>query len=297
MSTPWKLCSASGHGVFFSWSLRRCGANFWLEHLRQINQKLLRYKLRPLSRLLLFVSDFAGLSILPKGGDAKGNSSVTSPPKAIGVVFTRWGSRVCPKHTTKLYDGMMAGPGSAQYGGGTSFLCMHPEPQFNDMSEIPKKNRLFGVEYANTLVGQKNLEQDAACAVCQHNTALSTYVQWGRMSCSNGHTTHYSGYIMASIFTEYSSENICVDFERAVHSTSTKLKGGSSKLYTTEFHATDDSKHAKDTTTTQTYPRHRELACAVCSPPKPPAPPTCQDFPGWTDAYGDGCSTPYYSDG
>ena len=202
---------------------------------------------------------------------------------------------------------MMAGPGSTQKAGGTSFLCMHPEPQFSDMSESsnPRRNDLFGVEYASAAVGGKNPDQDAACAVCQHITALSTYVQWGRTSCSNGHTTHYSGYVMASTYKDYMTNHICVDSERAVHITSTNLEhltgDGSSKLYTTEFYysaTANKKKGASDTTTTTpAYPHHREVACAVCSPPRPPAPPTCRNYPGWTDAYGDGCSTPYYSDG
>ena len=56
------------------------------------------------------------------------------------------------------------------------------------------------------------------------------------MSCSNGHITQYSGFVMASRYNEYKTESICVDLARETHSTSSaNKKGTSSKLYTSKF--------------------------------------------------------------
>ena len=218
---------------------------------------------------------------------------VLSSAHAKGVVFTRWGSRFCPPNTIKLYDGIMAGEQRAHRGGGINYLCMHPEPQFpaNYSDNDQKSNELYGVEYMDTGALDNRHSQDAACVVCQHKTAKSVYVQWGRVSCSNGHVTQYSGLIMASGAKFYKMESICVDLERAVHSTSNSALTSSAKLFTTEFvsseKATDD----------QVYTDYREVACAVCSPLEFPSAPTCQNARGWTDLYGDDCSTPFYSTG
>ena len=186
-------------------------------------------------------------------------------------------------------------------------LCMHPDPQhpagFGDKQQ-KQSSALHGVEYANNLnnmVGASS-HKDAACAVCQHNTATSVYVQWGRVKCSNGHITQYSGLVMASQVGDIFSfsqdknarrtENICVDLERVTHRTSNPEKESGAKLYTTEFFT-----KAESSPNEQVYPKHREVACAVCAPRDVPSLPECTDIRGWTDLYGDDCSTSYYSDG
>ena len=216
-------------------------------------------------------------------------------PTSIGTVFTRWGSKSCPQHSTKLYDGFMAGSLHDAPGGGTNFLCMHPEPEYpygykdtNDHST----NNLYGVEYGKRGAVDKNVYYDAACAVCQHNTATSVYVQWGRIGCSNGHITQYSGLAMSSRKQDTRSENICMDLERAFHGTSSAEKGSSARLYATEFSP------RKDAANEAAYRKDVEVACAVCAPVDDAQDASaCQNKPDWTDMYGDDCSTPYYSSG
>ena len=140
-------------------------------------------------------------------------------------------------------------------------LCMHPYPQHARRlsSKQDVTNRLFGEEYAASGIKalDKNTGREAACAVCEYEDTSAVYVQWGRVNCSNGHTTQYSGMIMTSRTANYKTEFICVDHQRAVYATndSKSLRGG--KLYLTEMlsGAMDEIK----------YPKFRELACAVCS--------------------------------
>ena len=185
----------------------------------------------------------------------------------------------------------MAGSWYVSKGGGANFLCMHPDPQYPDGYSDKNGNgaRLYGVEYVSNGILDKSNHEDAACVLCEHNTAKSVYVQWGRSKCSHGHITQYSGMIMATRSTHHKSENICVDLELAAHSTSIAYKGDSGRLYTTEF--ASDRKGSQY----QMYVKNRELSCAVCSPPEYVAAPTCRDKAGWTDMYGDDCSASFYS--
>ena len=177
-------------------------------------------------------------------------------------VFTHWGSRTCPtsRNSRKLYDGFMAGSrGQVYRGGGANFLCMHPLPEHPNQIENKNLNRLSGVEYGDNEMKamDKNVFGDAACVVCEYVDTPAIYVQWGRVRCSNGHTTQYSGLVMSTKNSVYKSEHICVDLERAVHPASSEKIATASKLFIAEMYkgAMDASK----------YPHQREVACAVCS--------------------------------
>jgi len=176
------------------------------------------------------------------------------------AVFTRWGSRECPEGTTMLYDGFMASSYANHNGGGYNAMCMHPKAQFPEgySNGNQQGNLIYGMEYMNTGVLDKNHAGDAACAVCQHKTASTVYVQWGRTSCSNGHNTEYTGLVMANHYTQQKSENICVDLEREVHPGNNGGNTGGGYLYTSEMEGGSSDE--------KLYPSNREVACAVCSP-------------------------------
>ena len=243
---------------------------------------------------MLKPSDFFGHTHLFNiTAQAASRHVASSSADAKGVVFTRWGSYFCPPDATKLYDGIMARAKFNDKGGGVNFLCMHRDPQYpvgySDGSQT-KSNYLYGVKYSNADgVLEKNAHGDAACVVCQHHVAGSVYVQWGRVECSNGHITQYSGLVMSSRTMYYKAESICVDLERALHSTSVKNTNAGTRLCTTEFVSN------KQVSNDQGYTDNREVACAVCAPAELPRAPECENIPGWTDLYGDGCSTPFYS--
>ena len=186
--------------------------------------------------------------------------AVCSPVKRTRV-FTHWGSRACPApHATKIYDGFMTGSGDLDRGGGSSFLCMHPIPQALETVGAIYTNRLYAVEYGVTGSLDKHEYQDAACAVCEYSNTPAVYVQWGRATCSNQHTTQYTGLIMSSSSdVSNKAENICVDLARAVHPGSRRADFKYfSKIYTSEMFAGAADESA--------YPEYREVTCAVCSP-------------------------------
>merc|ERR1712048_415513 len=195
----------------------------------------------------------------PAGKYCDGTTSIKDNSGGRRAVFTRWGSRSCPKGTLTLYDGFMANDYYKHTGSGANYLCMHPQPEWPEGMSTASQNGalLYGVEYENTGAVDKNHDKDAACAVCEHETASTVYVQWGRKSCSNGHETVYWGVTMADHYTHTKSEYICVDWERAFHKRSSSSSQNGGLLYTTEVEkGSADGVYGHDT----------EVSCAVCAP-------------------------------
>jgi hypothetical protein len=177
------------------------------------------------------------------------------------AVYTRWGHKSCPTGSTKMYDGMIAGPHRHHAGGGYNYLCMtrHSHAPPGAYTHNNDGNLLYGVEYADTGAMNKNHMRDAACVVCQHDTASFTMVQWGRFgSCTNDMEKVYDGIVMADYYTYYASENICVDMEREYHEGEDGGHHWHGTLYTTEMEG--GSSHES------WYPHDLELGCTVCAP-------------------------------
>lgn len=136
-------------------------------------------------------------------------------PDLVKSVFVRWGHDECPIGSNPLYSGFMAGGDRTHSGSGANYVCLHPDPQeppwHND--ENNGGNLMYGVEFRHRM----NKRSDAACVVCQRSGAVSTYVQWGRQTCTNGHQKEYNGNVMAHNSNDKArSEDICVDFAHKV---------------------------------------------------------------------------------
>ena len=110
-------------------------------------------------------------------------------------VNTRWGSETCGQSSTRLYQGFMAAPWYNHEGSGYNFMCMHNTPQFSggDNGHSGRfLSQLFATEYqapSGFSGATWREDNEAACAVCLATGSVQTYVQWGRNSCTNGHTT------------------------------------------------------------------------------------------------------------
>ena len=177
------------------------------------------------------------------------------------VVFTRWGSRSCPSNNT-LYSGSMVSTSLWQKGGGTNHLCMHPHlqspPVYDDERQVWSNllHRSVYDEPPNEAAERYN-GGEAACAVCEDTTATAVYVQWGRVNCSHGHRTQYSGLVMGGHKNLFPSENVCVDRTRELRVSETGdsviVASSKSRLYLSEV------QHGSHENSSQT-------ACAVCSP-------------------------------
>ena len=157
-------------------------------------------------------------------------------------MFTHWGSTSCPSGTVKLYEGFVANTHFWIAGSGANYLCMHPEPQKPEGNHGGNQNGalLYGVEY-ETGTGHKDQNKDAGCAVCEHETSSTVYVQWGRKSCTGGHETVYWGAVMANHHTFHRTEYICVDWARESHATSDDGNQDGGLLYTTRMQTSGSS--------------------------------------------------------
>jgi len=200
------------------------------------------------------------------------------------AVYTRWGSRTCPTGSTRMYEGFMAASHGHQSGGGYNTLCLtensHAPP--GATTNDNNGNRLYGMEYHNTGSVDKSHDVDAACAVCQHDSATYTFTEWGRYvdglgyleGCSQGFVKVYTGLVMSNHYGHQKSESVCVDMERGGHAASSSSSQDGGMLYTTEVE--QGASHE------DWYPNNIEVGCTVCSngiappskSPTPAPPPT-----------------------
>jgi hypothetical protein len=177
-------------------------------------------------------------------------------------VYTRWGSRSCPAGSSVLYEGTMMSEFYSHRGGGANTVCVHSQMQTPAGSSSGNQNGhlLYTMEYENTGAIDANHNHEAACAVCELDHWESVYTQWGRSTtCTNGHLTLYTGFVMAERYTHNKGEFVCVDSERAVTLSSSSGNQNGGLLYSTEMEggSSDEDK----------YPHNVEVGCMVCAPP------------------------------
>jgi hypothetical protein len=145
-------------------------------------------------------------------------------------------------------------------GGGANTICMHPQMQTPAGSSSGNQHGhlLYTMEYQNTGAIDANHDHEAACTVCELGHWEAVYTQWGRSTtCTNGHLTLYTGFIMAERYTHNKGEFICLDSERAVTAASSSGNANGGLLYTTEME--------QGSSDSELYPHNVEVGCAVCA--------------------------------
>lgn len=215
---------------------------------------------------------------------------VPSTTDREGEIFIRWGSRECPKLSSLVYDGWMAGGGAGGSGSGYQQLCMS---YTNDMimadagdNAQPTSGRgegaiLSGTEYRSFLSNVGGEYADAACAVCQMQSPANTWTHWAGWVCpshekSGGKSegdTLYSGVAHASRYNhKHPSEHICVDQTRAKTKFNDPNNNNANQIYPVEYRRgnLDDKK----------YRNGDELLCSVCNAGGCPAGQWKKEFAG-----------------
>ena len=174
-------------------------------------------------------------------------------------MYEQWGSRTCSDAgSTLLYEGFAAGGLYSEDGGATTTLCMHGVPQ--QLSGVSARSdggaKLYGAEYEEGA----NANGDVACAVCGRAGISQVYVQWGRSSsCSNGHTTLYTGVVMGDHYSHKRHDYLCMDPRHAGHAGSSSTNSNGQLWY----RATMTSGAAD----TSLYPAGTPIGCSVCGVP------------------------------
>eukprot|EP00049_Salpingoeca_infusionum_P023736 m.13631 g.13631 ORF g.13631 m.13631 type:complete len:4451 (+) comp5977_c0_seq1:73-13425(+) len=179
-----------------------------------------------------------------------------------GAVFQRWGKTACPSGTTRVYEGIMAGPHYTHGGGGANALCMTKAPKYLHTSGTDQEGGiLYRTEYEMT--GAQNSlgypwtslnDRDATCSVCQsRDTNEFSLMVPGRITCPANYDKEYRGYLMALHTSHKRSEFVCVD-ESPDISGSTNNENGN-LLYFTEMSGSPFSG----------YSQYQEVACVMCT--------------------------------
>ena len=140
-------------------------------------------------------------------------------PAAGGTVYTRWGKRTCPSGigTELLYAGRAAGSPYGTLGGGSNYLCMPDDPEYDQFTAGAQGWGIVdGAEmYSRDGPLRSFQNQNVPCAVCFIPQRLTTVMIPAKMTCPTGWTKEYSGYLMCAVsksgFTDKRTMFECVD--------------------------------------------------------------------------------------
>ena len=181
----------------------------------------------------------------------------------VGVSYTRWGRNSCNSSSGAelVYAGQMAGSYYNHGGGGSNYICLPMNPQYDKYrSGRQVSGNLYGTEletggYFSPFGSLQNL--NPSCAVC-HVTGRSSQIMIpGHMTCPLSWSREYHGYLMSAHRGNQRTEYICVDGNPDVlrgHSADTN----GALLYLVEVHCG----HGLDC---PPFDGNKELTCVVCS--------------------------------
>ena len=103
--------------------------------------------------------------------------------------------------------GLMSSRQNTETGGGSNFLCMPHNPEYNKTMTNPVTNRglIFGTEYQgnpdeifdmDNNAGLTFEDQNVPCSVCE-STATSLFMLPARITCPDNWTREYWGYLVS----------------------------------------------------------------------------------------------------
>ncbi|CAG2225854.1 unnamed protein product [Mytilus edulis] len=124
-------------------------------------------------------------------------------------IYIRWGRNNCPKKSSLIYDGYMAGKKQSLKLGGSNYLCLPKEPEYTNLESPNIAKSLFGVETDINGFYPDIANKDASCAVCITENKASILMIPCRKSCPAGWNVEYWGYLMSE--GVQTTEQVCVD--------------------------------------------------------------------------------------
>ncbi|PIK38184.1 putative short-chain collagen C4 [Apostichopus japonicus] len=140
------------------------------------------------------------------------------PSNRSGAIYVRWGHSECPPSASLVYSGIAGGAKHSSTGNGANYMCMPPDPVYDDPVSGVASVRAYivGVEYQidtfPNLVDRSY--HDMPCAVCKSTSRFSKLMIPAKNTCpSDEWTLEYGGYLMAerSHASHQRSMYICVD--------------------------------------------------------------------------------------
>ena len=180
--------------------------------------------------------------------------NLTNQVERAKTTYTHWGRQACNSSLT-LYSGIMAGPFFSTAGGGSNYQCLPFEPEYSAFVSGSRGNRLHSSELQTDFAAlpkfQALYQHTPACSVCEASAQLMLPA---RLSCPDGWTVNYRGYLMCSI--QHRTQYICMDSDpQAVPNTQRNVNGA-----TLHFVETGDT-----TDIPSSYDTNKEVTCTVCT--------------------------------
>ncbi|CAK8689942.1 unnamed protein product [Clavelina lepadiformis] len=188
-----------------------------------------------------------------------------------GVAYTRWGRFDCSGPNNDLvYDGIAAGSHYSNTGGVSDFLCLHlnvsyRNGRFRDGSQ--GGSHTYGLEYQDSWISSlmdfsliethSTYQHSVPCAVCLAERRTTQLMIPGRVTCPQGWTREYTGYVMAGGHSDkHATSPICVDdTPQVVPGTQGSQPGA--HLYMVETQCAS--------LLCEPYAAGREISCVVCT--------------------------------
>ncbi|XP_066299776.1 uncharacterized protein [Branchiostoma lanceolatum] len=142
---------------------------------------------------------------------------------SFGDVYVRWGREQCGENAETIYAGVVGSGHYANHGGGSDYQCL-------PLEDVKWNNPVAGNQHGSYMYGAEfevgagyfstdNMESitspqdyDVPCSVC-HVAGRSAHVMIpARLSCPQGWSKEYSGYLMSAHYSHQNNKNfICVD--------------------------------------------------------------------------------------
>ncbi|KAI8495763.1 hypothetical protein Bbelb_267350 [Branchiostoma belcheri] len=154
-----------------------------------------------------------------EGGEHRERRQADLTP-SFGDVYVRWGRETCGENADTIYDGKWI---SSPPRGGSDYQCLPLEDvEWNSpVAGNQHQSYMYGTEYqvGAGYFSTDNMESitnpgnyDVPCSVCLVSGRSAHVMIPARLSCPQGWSKEYSGYLMSAKHSHYNNKNfICVD--------------------------------------------------------------------------------------
>ncbi|XP_078661111.1 short-chain collagen C4-like [Branchiostoma floridae x Branchiostoma belcheri] len=163
-----------------------------------------------------------GLNDAAEGGAHRERREADLTP-AFGDVYVRWGRENCGENAETIYAGVVGSGSYNHYGGGSDYQCLPLEDvEWNKpVAGNQHSSYMYGTEYevGAGYFSTDNMESitspynyDVPCSACLVSGRSTHVMIPARLSCPQGWSKEYSGYLMSAKHSHYNNKNfICVD--------------------------------------------------------------------------------------
>ena len=201
----------------------------------------------------------------------------SSLPNYGGVTFTRWGRKSCPETSKLIYNGQMANSDYRTPGGGTNYLCLPSDPEYDSYAPDNVPHTVLTRVWYET---QENLnafpnptfQHLAPCAVCESDQRVTKVMIPAAVRCPNSDwVLEYKGYVMSMVDTHtdgtfvkgeyFSTSYVCVDQKAESLTSKPNTDWSGSPLYLSRAQCTG----AGALGSCPPYKSGKALSCVVCT--------------------------------